>query len=492
MLINPALGKSLNENENTNENTYENTNSLQRKAFNEKEARRYAKFAKMSICAKKPLKKHCKECLKTTSDGFKMFFFFEYKISKNIAYKFFIQYNDKLKKIVISFGAPSVSNHVYIKKLYAKGLVLYRLYKIRIEKEFKKIYFKKLKEELHKKVRKIMKSGRKAYQFVFTGYSLGASIAVLASYDLVKSNIINRKINDPTVFSYGGLRIGDAKFIEKVNKIITIWKIVKQNDYIIRTPNCYYSIRLRRWRCYSFPVLRRLVYLRRFPLKKYYIKYIRPIYLRSRRLLLLRNKSFIENNSEIKSLVNEEKSKILLEKNTKKNLSNKTETETKTEVEIKADSLSKYKKNTKAKVKNTKSETKKRTKLVNTNTIPNTNSNINNHYHNHNRKVIARIYRNPTVQVAPVMRRHVLIHTPVFKRRIPIIRKHYVNYNNYFRYIYYSQPLGIQIFYNSSMTSYTVCSYVNGIPSCELKYKLPITFSSNSHNTYYNIDFSSC
>ncbi len=481
MLINSALSKS------TNEIMNENSTGLQRKAFNEKEARRYAEFTKMTICARKPLKENCKKCLKTTPDGFKMFFFFEYKYYKNVAYKFFIQYNDKLKKIIISFGAPSVSNHVYFKKIYARGFVLYRLYKIRIEKEFKDIYFKKLKEELHKKVKKIMKSGRKSYQFVFTGYSLGASIAVLASYDLVKSNIINRKTNDPTVYSYGGLRIGDAKFIEQVNKLITIWKIVKQNDYIIRTPNCYYSIRLRRWRCYSFPVLRRLIYLRRFPLKKYYIKYIRPIYLKSRRVLLMRKRSFLETNSEIKSLVNEEKSNILLQENAKN-----TNTNEKAEVKSKSNSNSKEK-NTKANNNNTKSKTKKRIILVNKNPNPTTTPTPT--HNTHNNRVIAGVYRNPTKTAIPHMRRHVIIrklHTPVFRRRIPIIRRQYVNYNNYFRYFYYSQPLGIQIFYNSSMTTFTICNYVNGIPSCELKFKLPSTFSSTSHNTYYNIDFSSC
>jgi len=479
VLINSALSKSTTENENSGKAKIktETETEIQGIKFNEAEAKRYAKFAKMPICAKRPLKKYCKKCLKPTSDGFKMFFFFEYKKSKNISYKFFIHYNDKLKKIVISFGAPSVSNHVYFKRIYTSGLVLYKIYKIRIEKEFKKIYFKKLRKDLVKKVKKIMKSGRKGHQFVFTGYSLGASIAVLASYDLTKKKLINKKVNNPTVFTYGGLRIGDSNFINLVNKTVTLWKIVKQNDYVVRTPNCYYSIFTRTWKCYTTSVLRRIIYTRRFPLRRYYIRYIRPIYLR-RRVLLMRKRSFLENNSEIKSLVNERNSKISLgEKLKSENTNKKAEvknTNTNKKTNIKNKSLNK--------AKNTKMETKSRSKFINNNN-KNTNENP---IHVH------RVYRTPVMRT-PVMRRRVIVrrlHTPTFRRTV--IRKKMFNVNYYFRYIYYSQPLGTQIFYNASMTSFRICTYVNGVSSCELKFKLPSTFSSTSHNTYYNIDFSRC
>jgi len=441
-----------------------NTNENQIKVFSESEAKRYAKFAKMVICAKKPLKKTCKECLKQTSDGFKMFFFFEYKKSTKVSHKFFIHYNDKLKKIVISFGAPSVTNHVYIKRIYSSGLVLYKLYKIRIEKEFKNIYFKKLRKELHKKMKKIMKSGRKKHQVIFTGYSLGASMAVLASYDLSKKKLINKKVNNPTVYTYGGLRIGDAQFIALINKTVTLWKIVKANDFVVRTPNCYYSIITRRWKCYTTSVIRRLVYLRRFPLRRYYVRYIRPLYYR--RIMLLRNRSFVESNSEIKNLVEERNSKIKI---TNKE-ANKSNAEVKVENK-KATNLNAAKN----KAQSTKMETVSRKKMVNKNTS-NTNNQI------ESQRIIHRVYRRPVMRRNVVVRRY---YTPTIRRKI-------YNFKHYFRYIYYSQPLGTQIFYNAGMTSYTVCSYVNGISSCELKFKLPSTFSSVSHYTYYGIDFSKC
>jgi hypothetical protein len=428
------------------------------KIFNEAEAKRYAKFAKMAICAKRPLKKNCKQCLKPIADGFKLFFFFEYKKTKSISYKFFIHYNDKLKKIVISFGAPSVSNHVYISRIYSAGLSLYKVYKIRIEKEFKFIYFKKLRKELLKKVQKIRKSGRKAYNFVFTGYSLGASIAVLSSYDLTRSKKISKKTNNPTVFTYGGLRIGDANFIALINKTVTLWRIVKQNDYIVRTPNCYYSIVSRTWRCYTTSAIKRIIYRRNFPLRKYYIRYMRPIYSR-RRILMLKKRSFLEKNSELKALVDENKSKIIPKKeNAIKNIKEMKDVKTSKAIPAKMETVKKI--------------------AINNPQNPFANP-----------KPVQRIYTRPIFkQPPPTIKRRVLLR----RKHSPIVKKKLVNYRHYFRYIYFSQPLGTQIFYNADMTSYTVCTYIGGVSSCEKRYKLPEVFSSSAHNVYYGINFSNC
>merc|ERR1711957_396406 len=391
------------------------------------------------------------------------------------------------------------------KKIYTGGLILFKLYKIRIEKEFKNIYFKKLRKELHKKVKKIMKSGRKGHQFIFTGYSLGASMAVLASLDLTKKKLIKKKTNKPTVFTYGGLRIGDANFTKLINKTVTLWKIVKQNDFVVRTPNCFYDIRTRRWRCYTSSVLRRLILLRRFPLRRYYIRYIRPFIIRRRiirkKVLLMRkgNRSFLESNSEIKSLVNERNSKISLKekKSESKNEGKSAKSESK-KAKVNTNSKTENKKtntNTKSasKAKTTKMETKTRTKLATSNT--NTNTNTNKNEQTPTRVVRRVVIRRPNPMMTKnvmrrVIRRRVLVRTTPQARAIRL--RKILNLKYYTRFIYYSQALGTQIFYNAGMTAFKICKYVKGISSCELKFKLPATFSSSSRHKYYGIDFSKC
>ena len=171
-------------------------------SFNKAESKSYAQFAKMAIYAKKPLIENCKECITPSSEGYKIFFFYEFKKSKSISYKFFIHYNDLLKKIVISFGATSIKKINYLQNIYNNFIT---------EIELKNFYNKRIKNVLLEKISKISKSGRKFYNFVFTGYSLGASLAVLSYIDSSKSGLIGKSIYNPTVYTYTRLKSGIMK-----------------------------------------------------------------------------------------------------------------------------------------------------------------------------------------------------------------------------------------------------------------------------------------
>lgn len=84
-------------------------------------------------------------------------------------------------------------------------------------------------------------------------------------------------MNSPTVYTYGGLRIGDANFVVQVNSTVTIFRIVKQNDFIIRTPNCYYCFIDKVWKCYTSPLFGKDFYKTSFPIRPYYARYFRPL-----------------------------------------------------------------------------------------------------------------------------------------------------------------------------------------------------------------------
>lgn len=383
--------------------------------FNEIEAKKFAVFAKFANCGKKPLTKTCKTCLKP-QDGFKMFFFYQVTRMKKYHYKFFIHYNDKTKQVVISFGAPSVDNHKYIQLIYTRGWSMIRSYKIKVEKEFKIIYFLKLKKILTEKVKKLKKSGRLAYKFYFTGYSLGASLATLSALDLTKSKVISKVANNPTVYTYGGLRIGDSSFVSLVNRVITLWRVVKQNDYMVRIPNCYYSVVAKVWRCFTTPVLNRYIIRRNFPLRTYYTRYIR----RLTRGPLGKLQILRKNNAQI------------------------------------------FKRHPAVMKKGP-------------------------------------VGRFPNMRFRQVHRRQLYVNRPTVwktpqyaapRKQLVTIRRNLIN--TYHKYIYYTQPIGREIFYNSAMTNYKTCAYVNGIPACEKINKLPSSFTATSHKVYYGINFDQC
>jgi len=123
---------------------------------------------------------------------------------------------------------------------------------------------------LKQKLQKIISSGRKKFQVYFAGHSIGGSLATLAAFDLQKSNVA-KKIK---VFSPAPLRLGDATYVAMVNSYITVYRIVKKSDYLVRIPNCYYSSTYKMWRCFNPSIVRSFILKPTFPLKIYVSSYL--------------------------------------------------------------------------------------------------------------------------------------------------------------------------------------------------------------------------
>jgi len=421
--------------------------------FSEAESKKIVEFARFANCGSKPLSKTCKECM-SPKDGFKMFFFYQFSRMKKFHYKFFIHYNDSAKLVVLSFGAPSVENHKYVTRIYSRGWSIIKMYQVKVEREFKIVYFSKLRKILTEKVEKIKKSGRVGYRFIFTGYSLGGSLAVLSAFDLVRQNVMNKIKNQLTVYTYGGLRIGDASFVAMINSTFTLWRIVKQSDFIVRIPNCYYSAGVRLWRCFSQPVLKKFIVSRRFPLRFYIRRYINtgnrgplgrlqiyanqriqappvqypkhhsPLVRHTQNLLKARNSQHTQHSNNVQHLQNLQRLHQF----------NRSKLEYPRFMEVSSSSKS-------------------------------------------SKQFFTR--PQPTRWVSPTI-------VP----RTKIIRTNLVQ--SYYKYIYYTQPVGREIFYNNSMTIYKPCVYISGISSCEKSVTLPTSFSSAAHKVYYGVNFDKC
>jgi hypothetical protein len=420
--------------------------------FNEAESKQIATFARYANCGKKPLNKTCKECMKPI-EGFKMFFFYQFSRMKKYHYKLFIHYNDKSKQVVVSFGAPSVDNYKYVKRIYSRGWSLIKIYKIRVEREFHVIYYKNIKKTLVEKLNKIKKSGRSKYRFIFTGYSLGGSVATLAAFDMAKSKVLTNGASNLNVYTYGALRIGDAKFVTLINTSLTIWRIVKKNDYIVRIPNCYYSPLARVWRCFTAPVIRKYIISKRFPLNVYIRRYITSV---SRgplgKLLILRKQTPNTNNQQVKN--NNFPHKIMTRH---------------------AHPSIQYQSTINQAHQAQLAQLAHLTKHVNQN------SNIKKP---HSFMETKSKHKNIHLNFGP--RRWVKPHmVPRGTLRANLVK-------TYYQYIYYTQPVGVQIFYNTSMTNYQRCNYIAGISSCEKVVNLPTSFTASAHKNYYGINFDKC
>jgi hypothetical protein len=199
--------------------------------------------------------------------------------NKKRLFQFVILYSDKKKEVVITFSGPKTTQTKYFRKVYKKGFQrISKLGNVNIEKYYWEIYSKYMRKVLIEKIRKVIKSKRGSYKFVFVGHSFGGSFATLAAFDLVFNKIIaNKKNHTPIVYTYGLMRIGDNSFIKKVNSLFKVVRVVRSDDFVTRTPSCVYDSSSRLFRCYRrvsrlvklYPVFKRYFTVYRRGIKNY-------------------------------------------------------------------------------------------------------------------------------------------------------------------------------------------------------------------------------
>jgi hypothetical protein len=397
-----------------------------------------------------------------------MFFFYQYTRLNKFQYKFFLHYNDNLKQVVVSFGAPSVDNHNYVQMIYRRGWSLIRLYKIRVEKEFRIIYFTHLRKTLLEKVNQIKKSGRANYRFIFTGYSLGGSIAVLAGFDLTRSKIVNNQVNRSTVYTYGGLRIGDKNFVAVINKTLPLWRVVKQNDFIVRIPNCFFSAVLRSWRCLTAPVIRRKIQTRHFKLGFYVRNYVRVPLMNQHHQNVNGNRGmFTELSTEVEN-----------------------KSEEKSEFELGSEN-SNERTSTRDLLKMPLHHNERKPRGHNGTTVQPSSNPESNHRHHNERNVHRHHGHSGTSSQSSTPQSEHRLNNWVLPKTVPAgsLNK---QVRTYIKYVYYTQPLGREVFYNNAMTTFARCTYVRGVSSCEKRVQLPQRFTAAAHKTYYGVNFDQC
>jgi hypothetical protein len=59
-----------------------------------------------------------------------------------------------------------------------------------------------------------------------------------------------------------------------VNSYVTVYRIVKKSDYLVRIPNCYFSANNNVWRCFNYKIIRKFIDKPNFPLKIYTKSYL--------------------------------------------------------------------------------------------------------------------------------------------------------------------------------------------------------------------------
>jgi hypothetical protein len=75
------------------------------------------------------------------------------------------------------------------------------------------------------------------YQIIFTGHSLGASVASIVLYDAINRKYISKNENNPALIVFGMPRTGNEKWVlDFNNKVKNVLRVVRDGDIVASLP----------------------------------------------------------------------------------------------------------------------------------------------------------------------------------------------------------------------------------------------------------------
>lgn len=219
-----------------------------------KTAQNYHAFANLPYCPGDIINQlACPLCDKLLDNSYEVYKFHKEK-HRGYTYTYVILFSIHRNEVVISFAGPKHPHPAFYSTIYSRGFrKLNADPSIEVESTYVEAFEGTFKQSLYKNLKKYQehfKTGDE-HRYVFVGHSLGGSMAVLAAFDLVNDGIIkaDAHLENPLVYTYGQLRIGNARFIERVNEMFRVVRIVKSNDVYPRMPACTWVPSLNRFRC---------------------------------------------------------------------------------------------------------------------------------------------------------------------------------------------------------------------------------------------------
>lgn len=265
-----------------------------------KTAKSYLSFANLAYCNPNVINAlSCPMCSSILDASFKVMDVQTLTYKKR-TYRFVILVSEPHKEVVVSFSGPKSTDGLYYAGIYTSGWG--DIHNHSVENAYLNVYTAGMQETLKTSIQNVINKNAdyQYYKYLFIGHSFGGSLAVLSAFDMIKSKVIpkNSNIESPLVYSYGQLRIGDDRFVSKVNTMFKVIRIVKNSDYMTRLPNCVYSEQTGKWRCFRDTYNLML----RYPeYRRYIMHYSQKNNKHSTGYQVAYGKSFLEKSANVRS-----------------------------------------------------------------------------------------------------------------------------------------------------------------------------------------------
>ena len=154
-------------------------------------------------------------------------------------YHYVILRNDLYKKYAFSFPGTSTIYQAF--GVFSKiDTVLFEdnTNNIKIENYFYSLYYALKPYVLKEKILNDIKN-HENYQLLFTGHSLGGSMANLFAFSVIYNNIIDVNKNQPVLLTFGQPRTGNKEFSKKFMEIFPnglVFRVVRKGDPVTMIP----------------------------------------------------------------------------------------------------------------------------------------------------------------------------------------------------------------------------------------------------------------
>lgn len=213
----------------------------------------YHSFANLAYCPGDIINQlACPLCDQILDASFEVFKFHK-EVIEGYNFTYVILYSVHRNEAVIAFSGPQNPNPAFYSTIYSRGFSSFKG-KANIERTYLDAYNGSFRKNLIRDVRNYIQKFKvidSNHRYILVGHNFGGSLATLAAYDLLTKGVIkkNTTADSPLVYSYGALRIGDAEFVNKVNVLFKVVRIVKQGDFFPRFPACSWSPSIHKFRC---------------------------------------------------------------------------------------------------------------------------------------------------------------------------------------------------------------------------------------------------
>lgn len=173
--------------------------------------------------------------------GYRPYYSNVFNISANESLAFSMIYQPCTRKFVTAFRGTDSEYQLELEESQAKN-VTYNLTNIsgaEAVEYFYNGYTQLLRETFLQKIKNAFKSFP-MFQFIFTGHSLGAALATLASFDAVTSGYLPAR--HVAVYNFGSPRVGNQALANAITKAIPdFYRVVHWEDIVPHLPPCVTS-----------------------------------------------------------------------------------------------------------------------------------------------------------------------------------------------------------------------------------------------------------